>query len=793
MAKKKEKYLVIVESPAKSKTIGKILGPDYIIESSVGHIRDLPVRKTGVNTRKKFEPTYEIMPGKEKVVNKLTKLAKEVKTVYLATDPDREGEAIAWHLQEILELPTTKKNRVTFNEITKTAVQEAFENPTKINQPKVDAQVARRILDRLVGYKISPLIRRRIGGRSAGRVQSVAVRLICDREAEINAFDSQEYWSFDGVAEYSTKQFPLQLISWDKKRITNPDKVSDKNICINNKKDADAIVAGLGAPTDLEVKSITEREQKKKPSVPFVTSTIQRTAASAYGFGVKKTMQIAQQLYEGIDLYKDGNPVGLITYMRTDSTRVSPIAQEQAKEYITEKFGTEYLGTGNQAGKSKKSKTKEQDAHEAIRPSYIDKTPDSIKQVLTSDQYKLYKLIWERFMASQMAEAKFKRLTIELKDIKTDRSIFRTSSQKVLFKGYLAIWNMSEEQESEGESNKDANDELTSNKALPDLNKGDIVKLNNLLPKQHFTEPPPRFNEASLVKTLEELGVGRPSTYAATISTIQDREYVVKNDSKALAPTKLGQDVNNVLLEYFTDIVNAGFTASMEDKLDKVEQKKLQWQEMLHEFYEPFKKVLKEAQEQIAAISIETDHDCPKCDAKMVQKNSFYGPFLACSNYPECDATVKLTKDGNPVPPPRPSETDCPKCTTKMEIVYGRYGEYLKCPEKECAHQMPIIHSLDVPCPKDGCEGEIIEKKSRFGKIFYGCSEYSNTKCDAVYWNFPLVEEKCPDCGSTLTYKFLKRGDKIACPDTKGCGYARLADEKEKEKYTTMINEKSKK
>ena len=762
-----------MESPAKAKTIGKILGPEYLIESSVGHIRDLPVRKIGVNTRKNFEPIYEIMPGKEKVVEKLQKYAAKSDFVFLATDPDREGEAIAWHLSEILDVPPKNIARVQFNEITAEAVKNAFSHPSDINGERVSAQQARRILDRLVGYKISPLIRRKIGGRSAGRVQSVAVRLICDRESEIEAFQEEEFWSFEGNAQKGQAKFPLQLISWEGKRIVNPDKLTEKNLCVQSTEDANNIVKQISPPKEIEVSSVTERAITKKPSLPFVTSTLQRSAASVYGFGVKKTMQIAQQLYEGVDIYKNGSPVGLITYMRTDSTRVSDSAVEAASEFITEKFGEEYLGPKQGATKKKQGS---QDAHEAVRPTYVDKTPNELKGILSSDQYKLYKLVWERFVASQMAPANYKRMTLEFKDLEAPAK-YRTSSQKLVFAGYIAVW------QSQSEDVDD--DEKVGEDKLPDLAKEDRVKLLDILPKQHFTEPPPRFNEASLVKTLEELGIGRPSTYAATISTIQDREYVNKTESKNLIPTKLGQDVNKVLLEHFPDIVDTDFTASMESKLDEIEKANLDWKAMLKDFYDPFKVVLKEAQEKIAAISVPTDYDCTECSAKMVMKNSFYGPFLACSNYPECKGTQKLTKEGKPVPPPRPSGKNCSKCSTEMNITYGRYGEYLQCPVEECNHRMPIFKTTGIDCYKEGCAGEIVEKKSRFGKIFFGCSEYSNTKCDAVFWNKP-IQEDCPDCKSMLTYKNLKRGDKIACP-VKECGYARLATEDEIKKYGNQV------
>lgn len=777
----KMQSLVIVESPAKAKTIGKILGSGFQIESSVGHIRDLPVKGIGVNTRKDFEPIYEIMPGKEKVVDKLVKAAKESDFVYLATDPDREGEAIAWHLSCILDMPKKKISRVQFNEITEQAVKEAFEHPRNIDQERVSAQQARRILDRLVGYKVSPLIQRKVGGRSAGRVQSVAVRLICEREEEIEAFNPQEYWSFQGLLEKNKIKFNAQLNAWLKKKIVAPEKADKENaLWVKSAEQANAIKQALKTPQELIVSAVHERTVTKQPSPPFITSTLQRAAASAYGFGVKKTMEIAQQLYEGLDLDKSGTPTGLITYMRTDSTRISEKAQEEAAEFIKKKYGEDYLP------KEKKQYTKgksAQDAHEAIRPSYIEKTPDSIKNGLTSDQYKLYKLIWQRFMACQMAPAQIARTQVEIEDLDS-QALFKVSASKTVFLGFQAAM---EDKNASTEEPENNNEEVAS---LPNLKKGDKVKIIEFLPKQHFTEPPPRFNEASLVKTLEELGIGRPSTYASIISTILDRKYVEKTESKSLIPTALGKEVNKVLVEHFGQIFEIKFTAEMENQLDEIEHQNLNWRNMLKDFYTPFKSTLKEAQENIEAQQIPTDFDCPTCNAKMMIKIGRFGKFLGCSNYPECSTTVKLTKDGQPVPPDRESEKSCPKCQSSMKITYGRYGDYLLCTNEECAHKMPIFNSTGIKCIKEGCKGEIVEKKSRFGKMFYGCSEWNNTKCDAVFWNRP-IEEHCPECDSLLTYKNLKRGDKIACP-VKECGYERLASDQDKQKYEKANNEQIK-
>ncbi len=771
----KNTALVIVESPAKAKTIGKILGSGYRIESSVGHIRDLPVKGIGVNTRKKFEPTYEIMPGKEKVVEKLQKAAKESNFVYLATDPDREGEAIAWHLSCILDVPKKSYSRVQFNEITEAAVKEAFDHAGKINDNRVSAQLARRILDRLVGYKVSPLIQRKVGGRSAGRVQSVAVRLICEREEEIEAFIPEEYWTFDADLKKGKTQFKANLVLWQSKRIVAPDKADkEKNLCVGSKEQADEVIKSVNPPAEVTVSALNERTVTKQSSPPFITSTLQRAAASMYGFGVKKTMQIAQQLYEGIELDKSGTPTGLITYMRTDSTRVSEKAQTEAEAFIKEKYGESYIPKEKKQYSKGKSA---QDAHEAIRPSYVDKTPDSIKNGLTPDQYKLYKLIWQRFMASQMSPAQILRSSVEFENVNGEAH-FKASASKVIFPGYQAVFANTEDVEVD-EYSEDI-------ETLPELKKGEKVQLQKFNPKQHFTEPPPRFNEASLVKTLEELGIGRPSTYASTITTIVDRKYVERNESKALLPTQLGRDVNRVLTEHFGQIFETKFTAEMEAKLDEIEHENLDWQTMLSNFYSPFKETLKEAQQKIEAQQIPTDIPCPTCSAMMNIKMGRFGQFLGCSNYPTCSTTLKLTKEGKPVPPDRESDKACPKCESTMKITYGRYGDYLLCPNEECAHKMPILKSLNIKCPKDGCKGEIVEKKSRFGKVFFGCSEWSNTACDAVFWNKPIGEH-CPQCSSLLTYKNLKRGDKVACP-SKECGYERLATDEDKQKYSSDNN-----
>lgn len=765
------KSLVIVESPAKAKTISKILGTDYQVKASIGHVRDLPKNKLGVNVRKNFEPQYEILRDKEPIVKDLREAAEKADKVYLAPDPDREGEAIAWHLSEILDIPAKKLHRVEFNEITKDAVLAAMKKPRQIDVRLVDAQQARRLLDRLVGYKISPLLWRKVNGRSAGRVQSVAVRIICEREAEIERFEPKEYWSLKAeFAKARSKQgFKANLVKWDGKRVISAsDKGGAGTMTIDSESQCKKIIKATESE-DFVVSSVTQKNSQRQPQAPFITSTLQREAANTLGFTVKKTMQIAQSLYEGVELGAQG-PSGLITYMRTDSTRVSPAAQEEAKEYIierhTKKFYPDKPRIYERKGKSI------QDAHEAIRPTSVYKTPETMKPYLSPDQFKLYKLVWERFVASQMTAAELTTRTVE---ISAGKAVFRASASEVTFQGYTIVLNR-ESKESEEEDN-----EATDH--LPELSKNDSLKLKDLDPKQHFTQPPPRFSEASLVKTLEELGIGRPSTYVATVATIIDRKYV-ERIQKTLIPTKLGRAVNEMLVEHFGNIVDVGFTAEMEAKLDQIEDDKVDWHGMLKEFYKPFGETLKKAEESMNKIVILSDQFCPLCSLQMAVKSSRYGQFLGCTGYPDCKSTIKLTKDGLPVPPDRPSEEACRTCAGPMLIRYGRYGDYLTCASETCTEQRPIVKSTGVRCPREECGGEIVEKKSRRGKMFYGCSHYGLNKCTMAYWYPPLLSggpagsTACPKCKSLLLYKTLKRGDQIACSN-KECDFAQLADGKE--------------
>lgn len=737
---KGKKNLVIVESPAKAKTIKKILGESFQIKASVGHIRDLPQKSLGVDIKNNFEPEYEIMEKKQKVVDELNEAAKNSDEIFLAPDPDREGEAIAWHIAAILDKPKKNIHRIEFNEITKTAIQEAVKSPRPININMVNAQQTRRILDRLVGYKLSPLLWQKVGkGLSAGRVQSVAVRIICDREAEIEAFVPVEYWTIS--AELAKPKSSVSFIA----ELT---KYNGEKIEIKNGDESGKIVEVLNKPsTEFKVSKVTTRNTQRKPQAPFITSTLQREASNRLGYSVKKTMQIAQGLYEGVDLGASG-PVGLITYMRTDSTRISDEARDAAKEYIEQHFGKKYYPEEPRVY-AKKGKNV-QDAHEAIRPSYIDKNPESIRQHLSNEQYRLYKLIWERFIASQMQSADVKTVSVE---IDAAKYTFRASSSKITFDGFLIVYDDREE------------DEKTD--AIPELNKDDVLNLKKIDPKQHFTQPPPRYSEASLVKTLEELGVGRPSTYAPTIAVIQDRGYVIKEE-KSLVPTALGKTVNTLLVKHFPDIVDSNFTANMETNLDDIAENSKEWRKILGEFYDPFAEVLKKAKKEMEKVEILTEHVCSECGKPMALKTSRFGSqFLGCSGYPDCKNTMPLTKDQQLVPEDRPSDEKCEKCNSAMVIKRGPYGDYLSCTNEECKHRKKFIKKTGVKCPQSGCGGELIEKKSRYGKVFYGCDKFP--ACNFALWNEP-AGEKCPECGSMLVKKYLKKGNKIAC-SKKECAF----------------------
>ena len=739
---KKEKALVIVESPAKSKTIKKILGDGYQIEASFGHVRNLPEKTLGFDVEHDFKPTYVIIPEKKKVVTKLNDLAKRSDKVYLASDPDREGEAIAWHVRELLQVPDDKVFRIEFNEITPKAVKYAVEHSRQIDMDKVKAQQTRQILDKLVGYKLSPVLWKQLGNYhlSAGRVQSVALRMICEREEEIEAFVPKEYWSIHTIMEKDGKLFEAEV-----------NKYKNKKIEINNEEEANKIKEFLLNPeTEFVVDKVTKKETKRKPTAPFITSTLQRAASSKLGFGVSKTMQVAQKLYEGIEI--DGTPIGLITYMRTDSVRISDDAHEMAKKFITENYGEKYYPpTTNVYVKGKQNV---QDAHEAIRPSYPERTPESIKQYLAPDQYKLYKLIWEKFMSSQMAPAEIANKTI---DIKAGDYNLKAGTSKILFDGFLKLYNDAEE------------DEKDADAKIPDLEKDDKVKCKEITPKQHFTQPPPRYNEASLVKALEEHGIGRPSTYATIITVIQTRKYVEKRD-KALVPTLLGRTVCKQLVDQFANIMDYKFTAGMEEKLDKIAEKKAVWNVVLKEFYSPFMEVVNSVMQTAQRVNIESDKKCPNCGKVMLVKTSRFGTqFLGCSGYPECKTIISLNNsmeldDANKDGEPQTVDEKCEKCGGAMVMKIGPYGKYLEC--KECGNRKKYIRSTGVKCPKCG-EGMIVEKKSKYGKIFFGCNRYPD--CTYALWDEP-TGNKCPECGELLLKKNTKNGVFEVC-SSRTCSY----------------------
>ncbi len=735
---KGDKALVIVESPAKSKTIKKILGSNYTIEASLGHVRDLSSKNDlGFDVNNGFKPSFTILPEKRKVVSKLNALAKDADKVYLASDPDREGEAIAWHVKEVLKVPEDKIYRIEFNEITPKAVKYAVEHYRQIDMDKVKAQQTRQILDKLVGYKLSPVLWKQLGNYhlSAGRVQSVALRMICEREEEIDAFVPVEYWTITVQLEKDGKVFEAELA-----------KFVDSKIEINNEEEAQKIKAILeDDKTEYIVSKVAKRETSRKPTAPFITSTLQREASSKLGYGVSKTMQIAQKLYEGIEL-EEGS-VGLITYMRTDSVRISDDAQEMAKDFIVNNFGENYYPSKpNIYGKGKKNV---QDAHEAIRPSYPERTPDSIKQYLTNEQYRLYKLIWNKFMSSQMAPAKIANKTV---DITAGDYELRTGTSKVLFDGFLKLY-------------QDSDNEQVSK--IPDLHEGDKLERKDVLPKQHFTQPPPRFSEASLVKALEEYGIGRPSTYASIITKIQQRQYVEKQD-KALVPTFLGKTVSKQLVNQFSDIMDYAFTAGMEEKLDKIAEKKAVWNEVLQNFYTPFMDTVNDVMGNAKKVVIESDVKCPNCGKPMIVRTSRFGSqFLGCSGYPECKTILSLDKSGNVIKnadTPEKSDKKCEKCGGDLYIKIGPYGRYTEC--AECKDRKSIVKSTGVTCPKCG-KGEIIERKSKRGVVFYGCNQYPD--CDFVLWNEP-TGDVCPKCHSLIVKRTLKSGDVLECSN-RACGY----------------------
>lgn len=731
--------LLIVESPAKSRTLKKFLGKGFDVQATVGHILDLPKSKLGVDTADDFKVDYVMIRGKGNVLKKLKAAAKKADSIYLAPDPDREGEAIAWHVAEQLNGAKDVK-RVTFNEITKSAVREAIENPREIDMNLANAQQARRVLDRLVGYKVSPFLWKTIArGLSAGRVQSVALRIICEREDEIDAFTEEEYWTIDALL---TDREKAEL----KARLA---KIDNEKPEIRNKEDSDKIVSDL-EKSEFVVESVKKSQKRRNPLPPFITSTLQQEAAKAYYFTPKKTMMIAQQLYEGIGLGDEG-PTGLITYMRTDSTRIAESALKSARDYIKKNYGDKYLPEGPRRFKSKKNS---QDAHEAIRPTYLDHPPEKVKKFLSKDQFKLYSLIWNRFLASQMKPAVYDTTSVI---IMADNYQFNASAQSLHFDGFLKIYHEFNESE-----NGNGNGDTATSEQIPDLKQGDKLSLKQLFPEQHFTKPPARFSQASLVKTMEAEGIGRPSTYATIISTLSDRKYV-EFVERRLHPTELGRTVNKILVENFPDIFSIKFTAEMESDLDQVESGKENWSDVIREFYTPFDKQLDSLKlkegEIKESLTEATDEKCEKCGSPMIIKWGRNGRFLACSAYPDCRNTKPLPGEAEAI------ETDekCPKCGAPMVVKTGRFGKFLACSNyPDC--KTTKAFSTGVKCPKDG--GDIVEKRSRKGKVFYGCSNYPD--CDFVSWYKP-VDKECPECKHPFMYdKYSqKNGPYYACPNCK--------------------------
>jgi DNA topoisomerase-1 len=733
------KSLIIVESPAKTKTLKGFLGRDYAVEASMGHVRDLPASKLGVDVDNDFQPTYEPLKDRKDVLSKLAAAAKGADTIYLASDPDREGEAIAWHIANALKIKPERLRRIQFNEITKSAVEEALRNPRQIDQPRVDAQQARRVLDRLVGYKISPVLWRKVKkGLSAGRVQSVAVRLIVDRERQIVAFVPVEYWSLTATLtpQHLKKQHPFDAA------LTQ---FQNKKIELKNQGDADRVLSDLrGAP--YRVATVKKSERQRRPSAPFITSTLQQEAARKLGFSSKRTMTVAQQLYEGIDLGSDGGQVGLITYMRTDSTRIAQEAQVAAKQFIQTTYGPEYSPERFNVYKSKGAA---QDAHEAVRPTSVFRVPEDIKSHLNSDQYKLYRLIWLRFVASQMKPA---ILDVVTADIAAREYTFRATGSTIKFDGFLRVY-------SEGKDDVNQVDD-EEKPPLPPLTEGQDLDLLKLTPKQHFTEPPPRFTEATLVKELEAQGIGRPSTYASIISTIQDRGYAELTEKK-FHPTELGMIVTDLLVKHFPEILSVQFTSAMEDKLDNIEEGRQDWVALMHEFYGPFAKTLADAETGMEKFANKVDMVCPNCGSQMVEKFGRFGKFLSCSNYPECKyihreapgATADGTDGAAAAPAVVESDIPCPNCGKLLVQKRGRFGTFLGCPGyPDCKYiHKAAPKTTGVPCAECG-KGEMVERSSRKG-VFYSCSRYPDCK---FALNSKPVGRPCPVCKAPLIEKISK-------------------------------------
>lgn len=833
------KSLVVVESPAKAKTITKYLGKDFSVMASYGHIKDLPEKGLGVDLEHGFEPTYEVIPdskkrNNQKTVRELKAAAKAAEIIYLAADPDREGEAICQHLKEELVGKSDKKPvfRLMFNEITKEAIQAAVQDPKAVDSNLYDAQQARRVLDRLVGYQVSPMLNRRLGGGrvalSAGRVQSVALRIVVEREREIQAFTTTEYWTFAArLAAKLPPEFTAALYAIDGKTLKTGefDKSKKNEIHIGDEKTARTIEKELKAVKKWVVSNVTTKERKRNPVPPFITSTLQQEAARKLSFPVKKTMQVAQKLYEGVELGKQEGSVGLITYMRTDSTRVADTALAEVREFIKGQYGEDKLPAQPNTYKTKKGA---QDAHEAIRPTSVTRTPDSLAKFLDKDELALYRLIWQRFVASQMVPALFDATTIE---IDADaKFVFRTTGTVLRFQGFLAVYE-------EGKDEKDTEDDELGLK-LPLVAKGDALDCKELTTTQSFTKPPARYTEATLVKALEEQGIGRPSTYATILSVIQNRNYVEKKEGR-FHPTELGTVVADVLVENFTELFKASYTAALETQLDEIEEGTLNWRDALTDFYEKFTRELKAADSNLqkAKDGVATDELCHKCESAMMLKLGRFGKYLACTNkeckatrdygtkpaaeengeaaanpyegvtcencgkpmalkkgrwgdflactgYPECKTTRQIAKNGAVKQPDRLIEENCPQCGSQMAIKQGRFGEYTGCSNYPKCKYIKRDAVVVMRCTRPGCDGDLAERKSRRGMAFYGCTNYP--KCEVVYWDKP-IEVSCPTCNAPfLLEKTTKRdGTYRYCAKKEECGYTTLEGKVKKEKTET--------
>ena len=767
--------IVIVESPAKATTIKGYLGSNYKVVASKGHVRDLPKSKLGVDVEHNFAPTYINIRGKGDLINDLKKEAKKADNIFLATDPDREGEAISWHLATVLGIPANKAKRVTFNEITKNAVKAAIKSPRTIDMNLVNSQQARRILDRIVGYKISPFLWKNLkSGLSAGRVQSVATRLIVEREEDIRAFVPEEYWNITAnLLNSKKKSFDAKFQGDEKNKIE-----------LSNEEETQEILKNL-ENAQYVVKTIKKGTKYKAPAPPFITSTLQQEANKRYSFQSNRTMKAAQELYEGLSLGK-GEEHGLITYMRTDSLRISNEARDAVREYILDKYGKEYYPENAREYKSKKNA---QDAHEAIRPSNMEYEPDKIKKSLTDDQYKIYKLIWDRFVASQMQSAVLDTINV---DIAANGYIFKASGYSIKFPGFMSAYEEIAEENGEngkaGDKESDEEPETLGKKEtkLPELKEGEILTLNKLTPSQHFTQPPPRYTEASLIKSLEEQGIGRPSTYAPTLTTIIQRGYI-ERESKMLKPTPLGEVTTNIMKNNFEDIVDYGFTAKIEDDFDNIEDGKVDYIIILRKFYDGFEKTLEEAEENIGKEEIvipdtEIDYACENCGQKLIVKNGRFGKFAACPNYPECKFTLRLDRDGNIVNKKdenaeiQKTDLKCDLCGSEMVIRKGKYGSFYACSNyPKCKNTKPINAEIEnVSCPM--CKSKILKKRGK-KMYFYSCEKYP--ECSFSSWDMP-VEKKCPKCKSMMLQKRSKNKITLYCYD-KECGYSEQVEQVEEQ------------